>query len=128
MLKKTILLTIVTAMALQLSGQFNSEASTLKKHVNILASDSLLGRGFGTPQGYLAAQYIASQFKAAGIDPLNGAYLHPFNHREGILNIPGNNVVGIIPGNNPELKDEYIVLGAHFDHLGWKITLWVATL
>ncbi len=122
MLKKTILLTIVAAMALQLSGQFNSEASTLKKHVNILASDSLLGRGFGTPQGYLAAQYIASQFKAAGIDPLNGAYLHPFNHRERILNIPGNNVVGIIPGNNPELKDEYIVLGAHFDHLGWKIS------
>ncbi len=58
----------------------------------------------------------------AGIEPLNGKYLHPFNHREGILNIPGNNVVGVVRGNNPDLKDEYIVLGAHYDHLGWKIS------
>jgi len=32
--------------------------------------------------------------------------------------IQGNNVVGIIRGNDPVLKDEFIVLGAHFDHLG----------
>ena len=30
------------------------------------------------------------------------------------------NLVGIIPGNDPELKDEYILLGAHFDHIGYK--------
>ncbi len=29
------------------------------------------------------------------------------------------NVIGLIPGNDPILKDEYVVLGAHFDHLGY---------
>lgn len=29
------------------------------------------------------------------------------------------NVAGYLEGNDPELKDEYIVIGAHFDHLGW---------
>lgn len=28
------------------------------------------------------------------------------------------NVIGSIPGNDPDLKDEYILIGAHFDHLG----------
>ena len=30
-----------------------------------------------------------------------------------------SNVIGVIPGNDPKLKKEYIVLGAHFDHLGY---------
>lgn len=30
-----------------------------------------------------------------------------------------NNVVVMVPGNDPLLKDEYIVVGAHYDHLGW---------
>ncbi len=57
----------------------------------------------------------------AGIKPLDGHYLHPFVSRKGILNISGNNVVGVIRGNDPDLREEYIVLGAHYDHLGWKI-------
>jgi hypothetical protein len=121
MLKKSILLLATTAVVFQLSAQFNTSASILEKHVFTLASDSLLGRGFGTPQGSSAAAYIAAQMEEAGIEALNGSYFHFFNHRKGILNIPGTNVAGIIPGNDPVLKDEYIVLGAHFDHLGWKI-------
>ncbi len=109
-------------MTFQVMGQFNTPSSFLEKHVNTLASDALLGRGFGTPQGKLAAEYIAQQMEDAGIAPLHGSYLHPFSHREGILNIPGVNVAGIIPGNDPLLKGEFIVLGAHFDHLGWMIS------
>ena len=122
MLKKIILLSVVLALTCQLSAQFNAGASDLKKHVDTLAGDALLGRGFGTSQGSSAASYIASQMEKAGLEALNGSYFLPFNHRKGILNIPGNNVAGIIPGNDPELKNEYIVLGAHFDHLGWKIS------
>lgn len=103
----------------QLAAQFSTPASDLEKHVNILASDSLLGRGFGTPQGLSAATYIAAEMEKASIKPLHGTYFHTFNHREGILNIPGTNVAGIIHGSDPQLKNEYIVLGAHFDHLGW---------
>ncbi len=121
MQKRFILLAVVFVMAANLSAQFTTSSEQVKEHVFVLASDSLLGRGFGTPQGLKAAHYIAEQFALAGIEPLDGAYLHPFNHREGILNIPGNNVVGVVRGNKPELKDEYIILGAHYDHLGWKI-------
>ncbi len=120
---KTLLFVLVAlTMTFQGMGQFNTPSSSLEKHVNTLASDALLGRGFGTPQGKIAAEYIAQQMENAGIAPLHGSYLHPFSHREGILNIPGINVAGIIPGNDPLLKEEFIVLGAHFDHLGWKIS------
>ena len=121
MYRRCLLLTAVIVLAAPLSAQFNTTAAQMETHVHILASDSLLGRGFGTPQGLQAAHYIADQFEKAGIEALDGAYFHPFSHRQGILNIPGNNVVGVVRGNDPELKDEYIVLGAHYDHLGWKI-------
>ncbi len=122
MLKSTLFVIVALTMTFQVMGQFNTPSSNLEEHVNTLASDALLGRGFGTPQGMLAAEYIAQEMENAGIAPLHGTYFHPFNHRKGILNIPGINVAGIIPGNDSLLKEEFIVLGAHFDHLGWKIS------
>lgn len=122
MLKKQFLLALTVSTILPVSAQFSTSAEQLKHHVYTLASDSLLGRGFGTEQGSTAARYIASQFREAGIEPLEGNYFHPFSHRIGILNIQGRNVVGIIPGSNPDLRGEYIVLGAHYDHLGWKVS------
>ncbi|MEN8227228.1 MAG: M28 family peptidase [Bacteroidota bacterium] len=122
MIKKFFLITILVASTGFVYSQLSTPSQNLERHVYTLASDSLLGRGFGTEQGTKAATYIARQFKEAGIEPLNGTYFHPFNHRKGILNIPGVNVAGVITGSNPDLKEEYIVLGAHYDHLGWKIS------
>lgn len=122
MLKKQFLLALAVSIASPLSAQFATSAEKLEKQVCILASDSLLGRGFGTQQGRSAARYIAEQFRKVGIEPLDGDYFHPFNHRQGILNIPGVNVAGIIPGSDTVLNNEYIVLGAHYDHLGWMIS------
>jgi len=121
MSRKILPLTAALLVSLSLTAQFNTHAEALKTHVSFLASDALLGRGFGTPQGLESAHYIAEQFERAGIEPLDGHYLHPFIARKGILNIPGNNVVGVIRGADPDLRDEYIVLGAHYDHLGWKL-------
>jgi len=39
------------------------------------------------------------------------------NLKKQIVSVP--NVIGIIPGSDPVLRDEYIILGAHFDHLGF---------
>lgn len=121
MSRLTLLLTAALSISLSLSAQFTTTPEALKTHVSFLASDALLGRGFGSPQGLEAARYIAGQFEMAGIKPLDGRYLHPFTSRMGILNISGNNVVGVIRGSDPDLREEYIVLGAHYDHLGWKI-------
>src|ERR1035437_5726898 len=46
--------------------------------VKYLASDELKGRGDGTPELDKAADYIASQFRQAGLEPLRGDYFQPF--------------------------------------------------
>lgn len=98
-----------------------ADTTRMKDIVYYLASDELLGRGFGTEQGALAAAYIKDQFMESGIESLLETYFQPFSYRSGILNIEGNNVVGVVRGSDPELAGEYVILGAHYDHLGWKI-------
>ena len=90
----------------------------LEKHVYFMASDSLKGRGAGTVNADKAARYIVREFEGMGLAPFfEEGYYQPFE-RKGTDTY--KNVVGIIPGNDPVLKDEYIVVGAHYDHLGIK--------
>lgn len=118
---------ILTSIAISLIiginafGQNSIKSETLKKHVFYLASDSLEGRGLGTKSGMKAANYIANYFKDAGLKPVGENYFHPFFVRVGQTMIEGRNVVGLIEGSDPILKNEYIVLGAHFDHVSYKI-------
>lgn len=87
----------------------------LTEYVYTLASDSLEGRKFGTPSNLVAAEYIAARFAEAGLETYGGrGYLHRFEvgMREGY------NVIGVLEGNDPELKEEWLIIGAHFDHLG----------
>ena len=61
------------------------------KDVRELASPTMKGRGDGTPELEQAARYIAKQFQAAGLEPLNGkSYLQPFTLSVGALMGPGN--------------------------------------
>jgi hypothetical protein len=86
----------------------------LEQHVYTLASDLLRGRKAGTEYARMAADYIAKQFEAIGIEPYFGdTYLQHFKKYNKF-----QNVVGIIRGSDPVLKNEYIVVGAHYDHLG----------
>jgi Zn-dependent M28 family amino/carboxypeptidase len=80
-----------------------------------------MGRGFGTAGGRMAADYIITQFKGAGIMPWQGSYLHPFISSGLMAKTEGANVVGWIEGSDSMLKGEYIVIGAHYDHLAYKI-------
>src|SRR4029450_1685128 len=32
--------------------------------------------------------------------------------------VPVDNVVGLLRGSDPEVADEYVVVGAHYDHIG----------
>ena len=99
------------------SDTFN-EVSILE-HVKYLSSDELEGRYPGTKGSKLAIDYIVSQFKSSKlITYQNGSYLQPFdfsNLKNETTQV--SNVVGLITGNKS--KDEYIVIGAHFDHLGF---------
>jgi Zn-dependent M28 family amino/carboxypeptidase len=100
-----------------------------------IAADSMEGRGAGTPTEARAAAYIAARFTALGLEPPGAAYLQPFQFSARVLRdphadphadpIPGDsaltsaNVVGILRGTDPELAEEAVVVGAHYDHLGW---------
>lgn len=88
----------------------------LRKHVTYLASDELEGRCAGYPGCDKAADYIADVFQKAGLTPAgdNGTWFQKFT----LKGKGTKNVLGLIEGTDPELKHEYVVLGAHYDHVG----------
>ncbi len=86
----------------------------LREHTGLLADDTLEGREAGKRGGIAAARYIENQLKAAGLQPAgdNGGYLQRFN--------PGyQNVIAMLPGTDPALRGEHILIGAHYDHVGY---------
>ena len=112
-------------------------ASDLEKHLIILASDSLEGRETGKPGQKMAADYIMNHFINIGIPPYKGKkYYQKFKVKsrrhlckcddcdmsfmKKMLGqkkkIKGENVLGFIEGS--DLKDELIIVTAHYDHLG----------
>lgn len=81
----------------------------------ILSSDDLQGRGLNTLGIDNAADFIASEFKKAGLQPLNdSSYFQHFTASR--KNLPLKNVIGILPGKSG--KEEYVVFSGHYDHLG----------
>jgi Zn-dependent M28 family amino/carboxypeptidase len=105
------------------SGQGSTDnaaiKSSLEKWVYFLASDAMKGRANGSPEMKTAASYIAGVFSESGLKPgFAGGYISPYTFTSRNLTIDEQNVSAIIPGNDPALKDEYIIITAHFDHVG----------
>ena len=109
----------------------------LYDHINVLASDSLEGRETGKPGQKMAAAYIANHFKEIGIPPYKRrTYFQKFKVKskrhvckcddcdltffkrvfKSNQIIRGENVLGFIEGS--DLKEELIIITAHYDHLG----------
>jgi hypothetical protein len=93
----------------------------LHEHVAYLASDQLEGREAGTPGERLAAAYFIEHLQDLPfVQPggLDGAWRQPFE-AIGIARLgTAYNVLAILPGSDPDLAHEVIVLGAHYDHVG----------
>ena len=85
----------------------------IKSNLEYLASDELEGRVTGTKGIEKAAVFIENQFKKNNIKPYFKTFRDSFNIKKTI----GYNVVGYIPGNDSKLKNEFIILGAHYDHI-----------
>lgn len=95
-------------------------AERMMETVKFLASEDLKGRGIGTPELDIAADYIAKKFEEYGLLPGSddGTYFQSW--KQDVLdkkNISLKNIIGIIPGTNPDLS-EAVVISAHYDHLG----------
>jgi hypothetical protein len=96
--------------------------------LRFLASDRLAGRFTGTVESDSAAAYLARRFRAVGARPPAGGALVEFSIAPGIPGLRemppaerptrGVNVVGVIRGRDPALRDQAVVVGAHYDHLG----------
>ncbi|MTI20686.1 M28 family peptidase [Fulvivirga sp. RKSG066] len=98
-------------LLLFLSTQSYAQDNLLLHQLEVLAADSMMGRGYGANDK--AQAYIVQQFEDIGISPaFDGEYKQPFEYKDKA----GNNIAGIIEG---KLKD-IIVITAHFDHLGEK--------
>jgi hypothetical protein len=89
----------------------------LEAGVTYLASDNLAGRASNTPGDEATRKYIEDAFRCLGLTPggPNGSFQQPFTAPDGTK---AANVIGYLPGNDPTLASEVIIIGAHHDHLG----------
>ena len=85
-------------------------AATLK----YLSSEELQGRATGTDGIELAAQYIEQYFKSHDLVPFFKTYRDSFE----VKGVTGYNLIGMVEGTDQDLKDQYIIVGAHYDHVG----------
>lgn len=88
--------------------------SSIESAITYLASDALQGRATGSKGIKMAADYIIDIFQTHNVKPYFKTYKDAFR----INKLEGNNIVGVVAGNHPELKKEYVLLGAHYDHIG----------
>lgn len=97
-------------------------AQELKEWITYLASDEMQGRSNGSPEMKTAAYWIANKFRENGVKPFNPVsdMIQNYSFVSPSGTIDERNVIGIIEGTDPSLKDQFIVLSAHFDHIGIK--------
>jgi hypothetical protein len=85
----------------------------VKLDVDTLAGDRTAGRANGTPGSLVAQDYLVRNLAQWGVGA-NGGGTAPAAFRQAFAG--GTNIIGIIPGS--DLADEYVIVGAHYDHLG----------
>lgn len=143
-MKKTVLLVGTLLVGATLFAQLSVEKglqsinrASAEATIGFLAGDELEGREAGFHGSRLASEYIVSLLQWMGVQPLGETYYQPFEayrkerqkkgrlevHPDSIAKLKQEvhqklsmrNVLGMIPGKN---KNEYVIVGAHFDHLG----------
>ena len=96
------------------------DSASLLADLKTLSSDAMEGRRTGTPGAEKARAFIADRFKASGVLPFGSPYEQPFTFtRPGLSGEQrGINVIGRIDGARQSRR--YIVISAHYDHLGTR--------
>ncbi|MBF4517742.1 M20/M25/M40 family metallo-hydrolase [Flavobacterium sp. ANB] len=93
---------------------YKVEESEVSDFLKYLSSDELEGRETGTRGIEKAAVFLEDFLKKNNVKPYFKTY------RDTLTNFkaPAFNIVGVIEGTDPELKKEFVVLSAHYDHIG----------
>src|SRR5262245_21975656 len=116
---------LATAITVAAGGQAPQESpkssvidsAQLLADLRVLSSDEMQGRRLGTAGGEKARAFIVERFKASGVLPFGVSYESAFSFTgRGNVQERGANVVGRIDGKRAARR--YIVISAHYDHLG----------
>jgi Zn-dependent M28 family amino/carboxypeptidase len=91
-------------------------AEKLEREISFLTDSICQGRASGTSGSVEAAMWIRRQFKEAGLIKMTDSWTQGFSIRH---DIKGRNVIGMLPGAKSIPYDRYIIVGAHYDHLGF---------
>jgi hypothetical protein len=113
-------------LAGSLEAQHIAEPPRLLDDIKFLTQDRLQGRATGSAGADSAAAYLARRFSEVGLQPAAGGWFQSFTiardapaaRQAKTGAIVGKNVIGILPGRDPVLRNQTVVLGAHYDHLG----------
>jgi Zn-dependent M28 family amino/carboxypeptidase len=84
--------------------------------VEFLAADSLEGRLVGSEGNRIAREFVTARFRELGLSAFGDSYVREFTATRRDTEIRGANVVGYVEGT--EAPDQFIVITAHYDHVG----------
>src|SRR5919112_4169999 len=99
---------------------------TAMDDIRLLSDDKLAGRMTGSVGADSAAAYLARRFEAVGLQPAAGGWFQTFTvakeapvaQHAHVGGLRAKNVIGLLPGRDPVLRNETVIVGAHYDHLG----------
>jgi hypothetical protein len=89
-------------------------AADLRRHAERLADDTLEGREAGSRGGHAAGHYLGREFQRLKL--AGGAASHSYYQ---LFGSQYRNILGLLEGSDPQLKNEVILVGAHYDHVGY---------
>ena len=91
-----------------------STSESVAKTLSFLASDELEGRDSGSAGIEKAAVFLENLMKQNELKPYFKTYRDTLSN----FDKPAYNIVGYLEGNDPKLKNEFVIIGAHYDHIG----------
>ncbi|MEO5588159.1 MAG: M28 family peptidase [Gemmatimonadaceae bacterium] len=104
-------------------------AADLRSRLFRYADDSMMGREAGTIGNFKATAWIAAEAARIGLEPAgdSGTFFQNIEANTPRFTTTAHpeyarNVVAILRGSDPVLRDEYVAIGAHNDHIGIRQT------
>jgi Zn-dependent M28 family amino/carboxypeptidase len=97
------------------TNAFAQEPGRLEEQMHFLTDSLCEGRSTGSRGGALAAMWIAKEFSRLGLSETDSTWFRGFIAASGEK---GRNVIGLLPGSVQGSRRRYILVGAHYDHIG----------
>ena len=119
-----IVLTVVSTISISAQNTMIREHQSARRLVTCSILDGRIehlcdslceGRGSGQRGGGLAAIWLQREFERIGLMRMSGGYAHAVKLGDGKY---GRNIIGMLPGSKTTTRDRYVIVGAHYDHLG----------